>query len=1126
MEDQNSTVQQRGGGMEEEADVLDAIFAEPEKAEGPFAEQLEPPKEELPQETLQECPMDAEPAASHPEEEELRDAAAAPEVVAQEAEEELPKTETASKERQADAVEKKSRGKPKDPLAPPKPKNGYSQFTSEMRPKLKEQNPALAADLKAMGTALADEWAKVPQEEKDRLDEQYQKEMVIWKPKMEEYMKTESYKDFFDRKQDWLGVKKQKKLKKTMASDAPKKPKSGYMIFASEVREEVQKEVLAEGLGMGEIGKRIAERWKALSEVEQAKYAAMSEQQKLDYDVSFAEYCKTESYSKYMDARAKLDGGLKLSKLKRTSLRNAPKPAKSAKVLWQKEHMREIVEAVKRESEDGKAKTGPLAKKLSQSWAALPSQEKKVYEEKAEQLKDEFAKQLKEFKVQKKYSDFLIERQRVRLWQARQEHLRNAPRRPKGVFALFREDHKDLGAVPSAETVETTSGKGKGKGKAAAAVKQLYDAATEEEKQEYAKKAEDVKKEYEEKKAEFEKSERFLEYKKQEKSIEREMKNEAVKVTTLRFLRAAPDPVPSTGLQLFIASAQREKRKAEQNAIEQPKEKRAKTEEVTALKAEFTKLEKDVKQEYEAKAAEQKKEYEANVKRFMETDTWKEYVKEARRFKIQPRALLADKKNIIKRLKGGAKEKTPAVMFPLPPRPPEYPDKAHTAMHYFTLEEKERRQEEGGADLQQLSKKYQELGDEDRKKYMAMANEDARRNLEEMKAFRLSVVGKAYLSQVKNVNKRRTLFAARSKYLKGQPKLTGITPFSIFQRERKDDVLAKHPDCKDKGEQTRLLTTAFNELSEEEKQAFIERSKQHHNDQKAAMDEFKQTENYKLYTKVTERFSRKKAAPKASPKSAAAKLPDGMPKKPPMHARNIWMTEMKAEGKSSQLKEMLLQWQGLEEHVKKGYEEKLKVLRQEYDQSMNDFGKTLEAKKYYREQKAAQKKAALQRAKDRLNAAKDKDGNKLEEPKKPKTAYQLFMAEKRSEVKGGLVEQSKQLAAMWEKVDVDAKANYEEEAKKLKKDYDEAMAEYKKNPAYKAFVREREKINGKTTATPGAAGRGAAKKQPKAKAVKARGKAKAKAKARGRKDDSEDDAMGSDSDTGSASSSSSSSSSD
>eukprot|EP00971_Amphidinium_carterae_P158875 3150255-Amphidinium_carterae.1 len=83
---------------------------------------------------------------------------------------------------------------------------------------------------------------------------------------MEEYMKTESYKDFFDRKQDWLGVKKQKKLKKTMASDAPKKPKSGYMIFASEVREEVQKEVLAEGLGMGEIGKRIAERWKALSE--------------------------------------------------------------------------------------------------------------------------------------------------------------------------------------------------------------------------------------------------------------------------------------------------------------------------------------------------------------------------------------------------------------------------------------------------------------------------------------------------------------------------------------------------------------------------------------------------------------------------------------------------------------------------------------------------------------------------------------------------------------------------------------------------------------------------------------------------------------------------------------------
>ena len=69
---------------------------------------------------------------------------------------------------EGDAPPKKQRGKPKDPLAPPKPKNGYQQFTEKRRPQLKEEKPELAADLAAFGKQMAEDWGAVAQEEKDK----------------------------------------------------------------------------------------------------------------------------------------------------------------------------------------------------------------------------------------------------------------------------------------------------------------------------------------------------------------------------------------------------------------------------------------------------------------------------------------------------------------------------------------------------------------------------------------------------------------------------------------------------------------------------------------------------------------------------------------------------------------------------------------------------------------------------------------------------------------------------------------------------------------------------------------------------------------------------------------------
>lgn len=200
-------------------------------------------------------------------------------------------------------VEVKRRGKPKDTNAPPKPKNAYQRITGEARGRLKAEKPELASDLKAMGLAMKAEWDKVPEAEKEILQAEYEKEMAVWRPKWAAYKQTKHYKEFFEVKQDWVDGRQRKKLVKTMGKDAPKRPKSGYMIFAGEIRERVQKEVFGAGGGMGDIGKKISEEWAAVSETNKAEYAERSSRLKVSFDTEFTEY-KKNGYVQDLQGRA------------------------------------------------------------------------------------------------------------------------------------------------------------------------------------------------------------------------------------------------------------------------------------------------------------------------------------------------------------------------------------------------------------------------------------------------------------------------------------------------------------------------------------------------------------------------------------------------------------------------------------------------------------------------------------------------------------------------------------------------------------------------------------------------------------------------------------------------------
>merc|ERR1719362_2573404 len=244
-----------------------------------------------------------------------------------------------------DVPEKKKRGKPKDELAPPKPKNAFQQVTGEARARLKEERPELVCDLKGMALALTQE---------------YNAAMDIWRPKWAAYKETQHYKDFFEVKQDWVDARTRKKLVKTLNKDMPKRPKSSYMLFAGEVREQVTKEVTEAGGGMGDIGKKIAELWLAAPEEKKTALGEKSAEDKKVFDVEIAKYKKSEAWGHYCDEKAKLEAKQALKKLIRTKLDGAPKKAPSAASLYKAEVMEKVAE------ENKELAPRDLGKKLTQ----------------------------------------------------------------------------------------------------------------------------------------------------------------------------------------------------------------------------------------------------------------------------------------------------------------------------------------------------------------------------------------------------------------------------------------------------------------------------------------------------------------------------------------------------------------------------------------------------------------------------------------------------------------------------------------------------------------------------------------------------------------------------------------
>lgn len=188
----------------------------------------------------------------------------------------------------------------KDANAPKRPLSGYFRFVSTIRAEIEKETGLKGTKLAPI---FAQKWKELPQEEKEVLQKQYQEEAIPWKKAMEEYKKTDTFKEY-------LKSKTAKKFKKAPKDkNAPKKPLSAFFLFSNSVRDQVRAELNTTRLAL--VGKKIGEMWGTVSEEEKAKFKEQAKIAKEQYAKDFAAYKETDDYKTFLSEKNKYQSAKK-----------------------------------------------------------------------------------------------------------------------------------------------------------------------------------------------------------------------------------------------------------------------------------------------------------------------------------------------------------------------------------------------------------------------------------------------------------------------------------------------------------------------------------------------------------------------------------------------------------------------------------------------------------------------------------------------------------------------------------------------------------------------------------------------------------------------------------------------
>jgi len=751
------------------------------------------------------------------------------------------------------------------------------------------------------------------------------------------------------------------------------------------------------------------------------------------FDVAYLEYKKTDSYKNYMEAKAKLEAKQQLKKNERTQLDGIPKRAPSAYALYRAEVMPGIVEENDGKKDGEKLSVGLIGKKIAEMWVDVDGDRKRKYAEEAERLKAEYDKKLKEFKVKTKYTEYLEKRQKIKARQNIQVNLRDMPKRPKSVFALFADEHK----------TEVEPGKGEGKGRSA--LKVLWNSAPEDQKHKYQEMEMKLKEQWMSEVKAFKESTPYLTFEVTKRKVIQEFQNEAVKITTMKFLSESPEPPPKTAFAVFLHEKRRK-------LSHEKRGRAAMQEEVKEAKTEWIKMDRVVRSEYEVKRKEELANFEGEVKAFMASEKWQEYVKEAKRLRIPVRSLLYHKKKIMKKIKGPAS-------IPLPRRPELFPNKPKSAMQIFTAEKKKEIES-----IAEIGSMWTELDPEEKARYNELAQKEFQEFDRDMREFKQSDDGKSYFRDLRSAQRRRRILGARLKYLTDMPKKPRAAVV-VWMKEKAPQVKRENPDAKG-FELRKILFDKWGQLDESERDPYETSANEKRKEFEETMMAFKKSDNWMNFVRATKAKAKAKGS-KGGGKGLGSgpRKPEEMPTKP-VNAFQTYCQEQAGSGKG--LRDLQVAFSSLPDEEKQSRLQQADAQMQKYQEELADFDKSEIGKKYNKALANFKKQTALSIAKKRF--LKD-------EPKKPPNAYFLFAQEQRPKIMDefpdvkGLGPIGQKVGEAWTKLSPEDKQVWLDKEKELKSEWEEKFVEFQKSPNYKKYQAVMKRVSGK----PSTSGKGKAK---------------------------------------------------
>ena len=158
----------------------------------------------------------------------------------------------------------KIRKKQKDPLAPKKPIGPYLEFAKEERVKVLAELGSMT--IGEVGKELGKRWKNLPLEQKEKFLERGRQNALKYKSEMKEFKEK---------------------------GGAPKKPLSPYMEFAKVERPQVLAELGS--LSIGEVGKELGRRWKALPQIQKEKFVEIGKENAENYVKELAVFSQAAS---------------------------------------------------------------------------------------------------------------------------------------------------------------------------------------------------------------------------------------------------------------------------------------------------------------------------------------------------------------------------------------------------------------------------------------------------------------------------------------------------------------------------------------------------------------------------------------------------------------------------------------------------------------------------------------------------------------------------------------------------------------------------------------------------------------------------------------------------------------